>query len=229
MNPTHPRPEEGTTLLEILIATTVFVVVLGLSLALATSFARFGSDADADSAAQFDAHRSFMRVESLLRQGWSTPVLSPSGESLEIDLLGYSYNGTTDQWDRIAPETWRREYDLALGQYHFEDSSGIPLSVVQCSIEWQRLSSDPASDDYHFGDVSCTIFDSLGNSSSSTLATRIGTYQLNEAGTDRLPGLFFEIQGLSIVVNLNLQRESDHVPYSVRSRVKRRNFIEDSQ
>jgi Tfp pilus assembly protein PilV len=229
MNTQHSRQEEGTTLLEILIATTVFVVVLGLSLALATSFASFGSDADADASAQFDAHRSFTRVESLLRQGWSTPELSASGEALEIDLLGYSYNGTTDQWDRIAPETWRREYDLSLGEYHFEDSFGTPLSVVQCSVEWQRLSSDPTSEDYHFGDVVSTISDSLGNSTSSTLATRIGTYQLNEAGTERLPGLFFEIQGLSILVNLNLQREIDHVPYSVRSRVKRRNFIEDSQ
>ncbi|MDE0958375.1 MAG: hypothetical protein OSB12_07045 [Planctomycetota bacterium] len=229
MNPTHPRPEEGSTLLEILIATTVFVVVLGLSLALATSFARFGGDADADAAAQFDAHRSFTRVESILRQGWSTPELSASGELLEIDLLGYSYNGSTGEWDRILPETWRRGYDLDEGKYYFEDSSGSPLPVVQCSLEWQRLSADPASDDYHFGDVVCTIFDSLGNSSSSTLATRIGTYQLNEAGTDRLPGLSFEIQGLSIIVQLNLQRESDHVPYSVKSRVKRRNFIEDSQ
>ncbi|MDE0960803.1 MAG: hypothetical protein OSB09_08490 [Planctomycetota bacterium] len=227
---THPqRSEQGTTLLEILIATSVFVVVLGLSLALATSFARFGGDADADSSAQFDAHRTFTRVESILRQGWSTPVVSASGESLQIDLLGYSYNGSTLQWDRIDPQTWRREYDLVLGQYHFEDSSGFALQEVQCSLDWQRLSADPASEDYHFGDVVSTISDALGNSTSSTLATRIGTYQLNEAGTERMPGLFFEIQGLSIVVNLNLQRDAEDVPYSVRSRVKRRNFIEDSQ
>ena len=67
------RHEEGSTLLEVIIATVVFIVVLGLSLALAASFTKFGGEADADSAAQLDTHRTFARIESVLRQGWTQP------------------------------------------------------------------------------------------------------------------------------------------------------------
>lgn len=224
-----PRKEEGSTLLEVLIATIVFVVVVALSLALASFFSRFEGDADADSGAQLDAHRAFSRIESVLRQGWSVPVILDDGDALEVDVLGYSWNQQNNQWDRIDPATWRREYDLTTGEYYFVDASGFEIPVATCTVRWERLSTDEQSEDYHFGNVSCSISDDFGNSTSWLLATGIGTHQLDETNSDRLPGLSFGNQGQAIVVKLHLQKTPDENPYTIRSRIKRRNFIEDAQ
>ncbi len=220
------RHEEGSTLLEVIIATVVFIVVLGLSLALAASFTKFGGEADADSAAHLDTHRTFARIESVLRQGWTQPVISPDGESLQLDVLGYSWNPTSQGWDRVDPATWRREYDLAQGTYYFVDGSGFALPVATCILSWDRLSSDPGSEDYHFGEVTCTLTDTGGNSTTWTMASRIGTFEMDEAGTSRLPGLSFSSLGQSVLVEMHLQRDSDANPYSIRSSVKRRNYLE---
>jgi len=221
--------EEGATLLEILIATIVLIVVLGLSLAAATSFTRFGQEADADSAAQLDAHLTYSRVESVLRQGWSTPIIAADGESLTVDVLGYSWDPLADNWARVDPTTWRREYDLAAGSYYFTDADGFSLPVVTCTIDWVRSSTDPSSADYHFGDVICELADDIGNQSDWLIASRIGTHQLDDDGITRLQGLTFQLQGISIQVELNLQRKETDIPYKVRSLVKRRNYLEDSQ
>jgi len=223
------RKDEGSTLLEVLIATIVFVVVIALSLALASFFSRFGGEADADSSAQLDAHRAFSRIESVLRHGWTVPVILDDGDALEVEVLGYSWNQQSTQWDRIDPATWRREYDLTVGEYFFVDSSGFEIPVATCTVRWDRLSSDPQSEDYHFGNVSCSISDELGHSTSWLLAAGIGTHQMDESSSDRLPGLSFDNQGQAIVVELNLQRDPEEIPYSIRSRVKRRNFLEDAQ
>jgi len=229
MEKIHPCKDQGSTLLEILIATIVFVVVISLSLAVASSFSRFGGEADADSAAQLDAHRAFSRIESVLRQGWSAPSILDDGDALEVEVLGYSWNDQTTQWDRIDPATWRREYDLTAGEYYFVDSSGFEIPVATCTVRWERLSTDPTAEEYHVGNVSCSVSDDLGNSSTWLLAVGIGTYQFDESGTVRLPGLSFDAQGQAIVVALNLQRSPDEIPYSIRSRVKRRNFLADAQ
>ena len=223
------RKEEGTTLIEVLIATIVFVVVVSLSLALASFFSRFEGEADADSSAQLDAHRAFSRIESVLRQGWSAPVIIDDGDALEVEVLGYSWNQQTDQWDRIDPATWRREYDLSVGEYFFVDGSGFEIPVATCAVRWERLSADSQSEEYHFGNISCSISDDSGNSTSWLLATRIGTHEVDEDDSSRLPGLSFDDQGESIVVELHLQRNPEEIPYSIRSRVKRRNFLEDAQ
>ncbi|MGE4619190.1 MAG: hypothetical protein AAEJ04_05210 [Planctomycetota bacterium] len=229
MEKIHTRQDEGSTLIEILIATIVFVVVLGLSLALASSFSQFEGKADADSSAQLDAHRAFSRIESVLRQGWSAPVILDEGEALQVDVLGYSWDQQSGQWDQVDPATWRREYDLSIGEYYFVDSSGYEIPVATCTVRWDRLSSDLQNEDYHFGNISCSISDDQGHSSSWLLATRIGTHQLDGSGSNRLPGLSFDQQGQAIVVELQLQRNPEEIPYSIKSRVKRRNFLEDAQ
>jgi len=229
MTSNQTRHEEGSTLIEIIIATVVFIVVLGLSLAIAASFSKFGGEADADSAAQLDTHRTFARIESVLRQGWTPPVISADGESLQLDVLGYSWNATSQGWDRVDPATWRREYDLSQGTYYFVDGSGFALPVATCTLAWERISTDPGSEDYHFGEITSTLSDTSGNSTTWTMASRIGTFELNEAGTSRLPGLSFTSHGQSVLVEMHLQRDSDAVPYSIRSSVKRRNYLEDAQ
>ena len=229
MEKIHPCKDQGSTLLEILIATIVFVVVISLSLAVAASFSRFGGEANADAASQLDAHRAFSRIESVLRQGWSAPTILDDGDALQIDVLGYSWNNQTTQWDRIDPATWRREYDLSAGEYFFVDSSGVEIPVATCTVRWDRLSTDPTTEEYHFGDVSCSIWDEFGNSSSWLLAAAIGTHQLDESGSERLPGISFDDQGQAIIVTLNLQRNPDEIPYSIRSRVKRRNYLAQAQ
>ncbi len=223
------RKDEGSTLLEVLIATMVFVVVLALSLTLASFFSRFEGEADADSSAQLDAHRAFSRIESVLRQGWSVPVIIDDGDAIEVDVLGYSWNQQSSQWNRIDPATWKREYDLSIGEYYFVDGSGFEIPVATCTVGWERLSTDPQSENYHFGNVSCSISDEFGNSTSWLLATGIGTHQVDESSSARLPGLSFDNQGQAIIVELHLQKEPETIPYTIRSRIKRRNFIEDAQ
>ena len=122
------------------------------------AFEPVGGEADADSAAQLDTHRNFARIESVLRQGWTQPVIAADGESLQLDVLGYSWNATSQSWDRVDPATWRREYDLTEGAYYFVDGSGFALPVATCTLAWERLSTDPGNEDYHFGEIICTLY-----------------------------------------------------------------------
>ena len=63
LKPHDQNPESGATLLEILIASAVFIIVLILSLGAATEFSEYGNQADADAGIQLDSHRAFSKME----------------------------------------------------------------------------------------------------------------------------------------------------------------------
>ncbi|OUU24455.1 MAG: hypothetical protein CBC13_03395 [Planctomycetia bacterium TMED53] len=224
MNPAVQKPESGATLLEILMASVVFIVVLALSLGAASEFSAYGNQADADAGIQLDCHRAFSRMESVLRQGWSTPEISTDGTSVDIQILGYFFNTGSQSWERIDPATWQRQYDPSTASYYFEDSSGFELPVADCTVSWVRKSNDPASEQYHFGDLTCTI-SSGSNSTSWVLAPDIGTFE-TDSGGQRHNGIEFSLNGRSIEVKLKLQRSVDEVPYGMRSRIQQRNYLD---
>lgn len=224
MNPSQQDPQTGATLLEILIASGVFIIVLALSLGAATEFSAYGNQADADAGIQLDSHRAFSKVERILRHGWSVPTLGEGGTSVTIQVLGYFFNTGTQSWDQIDPSTWRRLYDTSTASYYFVDSLGIALPVADCTVSWDRLSTDSNSDLYHFGDLNCTL-SSGANSTDWSLAKNIGTHELNESG-QRYKGLEFTLSGNSIEVELKLQRNIDDIPYEIRSRIQQRNYLD---
>jgi hypothetical protein len=216
--------ESGATFLEVLIASAVFIIVLALSLGAATEFSEYGNQADADAGTQLDSHRAFSKMERILRQGWSTPIVDAEGTSVTIQVLGYFFNTGTDSWEQIDPATWQRQYDTSTASYYFVDSFGNSLPVADCQVSWNRLSSDPNSELYHFGDLTCTL--TFGaHTTEWVLANKIGTHETDAFG-QRMNGMDFSVSGKSIEVELRLQRESDDLPYSIRSRIQQRNFLE---
>jgi len=222
----HPieQSESGATLLEILIASMVFIVVLALSLAAASEFSAYGNQVDADAGIQLDCHRAFSRMESVLRQGWSTPVIASDGTAVTIQLLGYFFNTGSQSWERVDPTTWKREYDTSTASYYFADSGGLELPVAGCTVSWERYSTDPNDDQYYFGDLKCTI-SSGSNSTDWILSSDIGTYETDGTG-QRYNGLEFSLNGKSIEVELKLQRSVEEVPYEMRSRIQQRNYLD---
>ncbi|HCW45242.1 MAG TPA: hypothetical protein DGU45_07995 [Planctomycetes bacterium] len=219
------NPQSGATLIEILIASSVFIVVLILSLGAATEFSDYGKQADADAGIQLDCHRAFSRVESILRQGWTTPVISSDGTSVEVEVLGYEYDSVNETWQRIDPATWKRQYDTSTASYYFVDGDGFELPVANCLVEWQRNSTDPNSSDYYFGKLICTLSDGGVNSTMWTLSENLGTFETHENG-DRKNAFEFILSGKSIEVRLHMQRDENEVPYSIRSRIQQRNFLD---
>ena len=216
--------ESGATLLEILIASAVFIIVLILSLGAATEFSEYGNQADADAGIQLDSHRAFSKMERILRQGWSAPIVNTEGTSVTIQVLGYFFNTGSQSWEQVDPATWKRDYDSLTSSYYFVDSSDNALPVADCTISWDRLSSDPNAELYHFGDLTCTL--SAGaNSTEWVLAKQIGTHETDSSG-QRMKGLEFSVSGNSIEVELHLQRETTDLPYSIRSRIQQRNYLE---
>lgn len=216
--------ETGATLLEILIASVVFIIVLILSLGAATEFSEYGNQADADAGIQLDSHRAFSKMERILRQGWSTPIVNTEGTSVTIQVLGYYFNTGSQSWQQIDPATWKRVYDEMTSSYYFVDSFDNSLPVADCTISWDRLSSDPNTELYHFGDLKCTL--SAGaNSTEWILAKQIGTHETDSYG-QRMKGMEFSVSGNSIEVKLHLQRNVEDLPYSIRSRIQQRNYLE---
>ncbi len=216
--------ETGATLLEILIASVVFIIVLILSLGAATEFSEYGNQADADAGIQLDSHRAFSKMERILRQGWSTPIVNTEGTSVTIQVLGYYFNTGSQSWQQIDPATWKRVYDEMTSSYYFVDSFDNSLPVADCTISWDRLSSDPNAELYHFGDLMCTL--SAGaNSTEWVLAKQIGTHETDSSG-QRMKGMDFSVSGNSIEVELHLQRNVKDLPYSIRSRIQQRNYLE---
>lgn len=219
-----PISESGATLLEILIASVVFIIVLILSLGAATEFSEYGNQADADAGIQLDSHRAFSKMERILRQGWSTPIVNTEGTSVTIQVLGYYFNTGSQSWQQIDPATWKRVYDEMTSSYYFVDSFDNSLPVADCTISWDRLSSDPNAELYHFGDLMCTL--SAGaNSTEWVLAKQIGTHETDSSG-QRMKGMDFSVSGNSIEVELHLQRNVKDLPYSIRSRIQQRNYLE---
>ena len=216
--------ESGATLLEILIASAVFIIVLILSLGAANEFSEYGNQADADAGIQLDSHQAFSKIERILRQGWSTPIIDAEGTSVTIQVLGYFFNTGSQSWEQVDPATWKRVYDELTSSYYFVDSFDNVLPVADCTISWDRLSSDPNTGLYHFGDLTCTL-SSGANSTEWILAKQIGTHETDSSG-QRMKGMDFTVSGNSIEVELHLQRDTEDLPYSIRSRIQQRNYLE---
>lgn len=252
MNHNQQQTEFGATLLEILIASAVFIIVLILSLGAATEFSKYGNQVEADAGSQIEVHRAFTRMEQILRQGWSKTVTDSEGEEIvskpnvsdginpnvtdgiavTVPILGYKYDTGSESWEQIPSETWRREYDLDDAEYYFTDSNGGDLPVAYCTIYWDRLSTDPGDDLYHFGNLICWLsvnppsYPLTSPTDSWTLARQIGTLEVDSVG-QRLQGIKFTLNANSVDVELHLQRTAEDLPYSLRSKIRQRNFVDN--
>jgi len=58
-----------------------------------------------------------------------------------------------------------------------------------------------------------------------TLSDNLGTFETHENG-DRKNAFEFILSGKSIEVRLHMQRDENEVPYSIRSRIQQRNFLD---
>ena len=234
MNHNQQQTEIGATLLEILIASSVFIIVLILSLGAATEFSKYENQVEADAGSQIEVHRAFTRMEQILRQGWSKtvansdgeeivsePIVTADGTEVTVQILGYEYD---ESWIQIPSETWRREYDSDTAEYYFTKSNGELLPVADCTIRWDRLSTDPGAELYHFGNLICSLSDGT-NTTEWTLARQIGTLEVDSVG-QRLQGIRFTLNANSVDVELHLQRKTDDLPYSLRSKIRQRNFVD---